>query len=250
MAEKVSAGSVPIATATSSRRFFFSATAIAAGRRGVCRAGGSARRLCHYPHARRACIAGSISDSRRSQPLAQMLRGYLLPLPVHACRLPIVDLHAIHAHVSFPALWIAGNHAGQGNKAAAIQWPALKDGKVQDAEIFSQDHLLARRVFGRNGARKKPPHFRQHGKHLQLLQKTFRRFELEQALDALRHVIQAIHIERKLHAPLAAELVHQHPAAWIPLHVLEQQRGAVRLGHPIGNLCHLQNGIHGLVDVL
>ena len=182
---------------------------------------------------------------------------------MHACRLSVVDLHAVHAHVPLSALRVAGDHAGQGNEAAAIQRPALEHGEVQDAEVFPQDYLLAGRIFCRNGAGKKPAHFREHGKHLQLPQKAFRRFELQQALDPSRNLIEAIHIERQLHAPLAAELVHQHPAARVAFYILKQQRRAARgspsvtfalrpapLGHSVGNLGDLENGVHWLVDVL
>jgi hypothetical protein len=44
---------------------------------------------------------------------------------------------------------------------------------------------------------------------------------LEQPFDTFRYLIQAIHVERQLHAPLAAELVHQYPAARVSLYVLE-----------------------------
>ncbi len=74
------------------------------------------------------------------------------------------------------------------------------------------------------------------------------------------HIIEAVYIERQLHAPLAAELVHQHPAARVSLDVLKQQRGAAwgilricllaLLGHSVSDLGDFENGVHRLVDVL
>ena len=186
-----------------------------------------------------------------------MFGGHLLPLPVHAGRLPVVDLHAVHAHVALSAFRVSGDHAGEGDKAAAIQRPALEYGKVQHAEVFPQDDLLAGRVFRRHGAGKEPAYFRQHGKHLQLSQQAFGRFELEQALDTSRHIIEAIHIERQLHTPLAAKLVHQYPAARVPLYVLKKKCRSTRststftrFRHSVGNLGDLENGVNWLANVL
>ena len=54
----------------------------------------------------RAALASPEASAtrRRPQPLAQVLRGHLLPLPVHTSGLSVVDLHAVHAHVPFSAL--------------------------------------------------------------------------------------------------------------------------------------------------
>ena len=80
----------------------------------------------------------------------------------------------------------------------------------------------------------------------------------------VRHGIEAIDIERQFHAPLAAELVHQHPAARVSFSVFKQQCraawGTFRSGtyaawpaplrYPVGNFGDLQKRVHGLVDVL
>ena len=168
-----------------------------------------------------------------------MFGGDLLPLPVHARSLVVVHLHAIHSHVALPAFRIAGDHAGQCDKAAAVQRPALKHGKLEYAEIFPHNNLLAGRIFCGHDAGKKSSHFRQHRKHFQFFQQTFRRFEFEQLFDAPGHVIQAIYLKRHLHALFAAELIHQHPAAGIALHILKQQceaaAGSSTLGNSVGN---------------
>ena len=183
-----------------------------------------------------------------------MLRGYLLPLPVHARGLPVVDLHAVHAYVAFSAFGVAGHHAGKGNEASTIQRPALEHGKVQHAEVFAQNYLLTGRVFGGDAAGEKPAHLGQHGQHLQLFHQAFGPFDCEQAFDPACHVVEAIDIERELHAALAAKLVHQDATTGVSFDVLKQQGGsagrALCFGHSVGDFSDFENRIHGLVDVL
>ena len=58
-----------------------------------------------------------------AEAVAQVFGGYLLPLPVHARGLAIVDLHAVHADVALPGLRVARYHARQGDERAAIHGP-------------------------------------------------------------------------------------------------------------------------------
>ena len=153
-----------------------------------------------------------------------MFRSDLLPLPVHAGGLPVVNLHTVHADVAFAAPRVPRNDARQGDESAAVERPALQHGKVEHAEhsprriTCLQGASFACTVSGKN-----PPDRRQHGQHLQLVHQTFRRLQMEQALDAPSHIVKLSTSSAMLHAPLAAELVHQHAAAGIALHVFKQQ---------------------------
>ena len=132
---------------------YFESAVFALGRQGRGRFQGpgcSSCRLRHHPYPSGPWISGSVCDGRPPQALTQVLRGYLLPLPVHARGLPVIDLHAIHAYIAFAGFRVTSGHAGEGNESAAVKRPALEHGKVQDAEVFSQDYLLAGRVFGGN----------------------------------------------------------------------------------------------------
>ena len=179
---------------------------------------------------------------------------------MHARGLTVVDLHAVHANVALTAFGVPGNHAGKGNEAAAIQRPALEYREIEDVEVFPQDHLLTRGVIFFHRAREKPAHPGQHGQHLQLAQQALRRLEVEQSLDSSCYVVKTIDIERHLHAPLAAKLVHQHPAARVSFYLFKQQCRATRsaldsrafapLGDSIGNLGDLENGVYRLLDAL
>ena len=72
-----------------------------------------------------------------------MLGGYLLPLPVHAGGLAVVDLHAIHSDVALARARVAGDDAGQGDEAAAVVRPALEDREIVEVEVLAPDHFLA-----------------------------------------------------------------------------------------------------------
>ena len=95
-----------------------------------------------------------------------MLGGILLALPVHAGGLAVVDLHAIHAHVALAGARIAGDDAGQGDEAAAVEGPALQNREVEDGEVVAEDHFLAGRVFGGDGFWEDIADGRELGQHL------------------------------------------------------------------------------------
>ena len=64
-----------------------------------------------------------------------MLGGDLLPLPVHAGGLAVVDLHAIHADVALAGARVARVHAGQRDEAAAVVRPALENREKIEIEV-------------------------------------------------------------------------------------------------------------------
>ena len=114
-------------------------------------------------------------------------------------------------------------------------------------------NLLARRVFRRDHLRKEAPNLGQFRQQLQLVHQRGRRLGMNQRTNPLCNRIQRIDLQRQLHAPLGAELVHQHLRAGKPRDVLEQQRrpaclcGALaQLGRAVGDLRHLQTRAHHL----
>ena len=162
-----------------------------------------------------------------------MLRRHLLPLPVHARRLPVINLHPIHADVALASSRIARVHARQRNKPPPIMRPALQNRKRIQIEVpraeslpctahpsrspSSETHSPARQAAAASSACPASPSGA---------------FTFISAADALRNLIQPLHAQRHRHAPLAAELVDQHLVPGMPLHVLKQQRrpaGRIRM---------------------
>ena len=178
-----------------------------------------------------------ICSRRHAQPLAEVLGRHLLPLPVHPSGLAVVDLHAVHAHISLavavaPA-WISGDDQRQCDEAATVHGPALQYGKVEHAEAIAPDDLLTQRLACRHDFGEVLPYLGQYGQHLQLAQHAFGRLHLHERLDAACDLVQTRCLKRHLHAAAAAELVHQHARAGIALDALEEQR------RPTGRVaCH------------
>ena len=145
---------------------------------------------------------------RCAQHVAVVFGGDFLALPVHAGGGGVINLDAVHADVALAGFGIAGDHAGQRDEAAAILRPALQDGKIQQREILFLDDFFA--WAGGDDLGEELAHIGQHGQHLQLFQKAFRRLHVEQLADAVGDFVQTIHAQRHLHAALGAELVDQH----------------------------------------
>ncbi len=124
MAAKVSAGSVPMATATSMRPF--------GDRLSRARLVHASRGARHDVHGGGAgvVVAHPARGRAAAQQFAEVFGGDLLPLPVHAGGARVVDLHAVHAHVALAGAGIARDDAGQGDEAAAVLRPALQGGKL------------------------------------------------------------------------------------------------------------------------
>ncbi len=87
--------------------------------------------------------------------LTIVLGGNFLPLPVHAGRLAVVDLHAIHADVALACARVARVDAGQRDEAAAVMRPALENGKRVEVEVVFENDFLAGRVLGADGLGKR-----------------------------------------------------------------------------------------------
>ena len=131
----------------------------------------------------------------------------------------------------------------------------MQDRKIKQIESLAENHLFARRILGRNCLGEKLADFRQHGQHLELLEEALRRLDLHEGANPSGNVIQRIDLEGQLHAPLAAELVHQHAGSAIALHILEEQRRTTRrptalagFRNPVGDLSDLQDRINFFAD--
>ena len=95
-------------------------------RRRARRRSRTASGLRHQLHARSQIVRITrtrASLSSRAQAVAQVFRRVLLPLPVHPRRLPVVHLHAVHAHVALARLRIARDDTRQRNERPAVLRP-------------------------------------------------------------------------------------------------------------------------------
>ncbi len=240
MAENVVAGSVPMATATSNRDPF-SLPSATCGRPPIGPSGmrdRAARRLRHRGHARRLLAelpAARVRNRRIAQGFAVVLRGHLLPLPVHAGGLAVVHLHPIHADIAFAGARIARVHARQRDEPPAIVRPALQNRKRVQVEACSRRITslhrasLALTVFG-NALVSAPS----CGSILSLSNRPSGAFTFISPEMRVRNFLDPLHAQRQRHAPLAAELVDQHLVPRMPFHVLEQQRRTA--GRILGSL--------------
>ncbi len=169
------------------------------------------------------------ASQRRAQHVTVVFGGNFLALPVHAGGGGVINLDAVHPGVALACFRIAGDHAWQRDEPAAILRPALQDGKIQQREIFFLDDLFAR--AGGNDLGEELAHIGEHGQHLQLFQKAFRRLHVEQLADALGNFVQGIDAKSHLHAALRAELVDQHRNAIPAFNIFKQQARARRGAH-------------------
>src|SRR5258708_11124210 len=142
---------------------------------------------------------------------------------MHACGLPVVDLHAIHPHVTLAGLGVARHDARESDEASRVLWPALQDWKVEKREAIALDYFFA--GAGRDCARKKLSCFRQEGEHLQFVEESLWRLEVHEDAHALSEFVEGSDAERQLHARVRAKLINEKLRSWIALEVLEQERG-------------------------
>ena len=137
-------------------------------------------------------------DCGISHAFAIVFRGDFLPLPVHASRALVIDLHAIHTDVALACLWIARDHARKRDEPSCIFWPALQDGKIEQRKIIALDHFFTR--AGCDGLGKKLAHLREQRQHFHFVQKALRRFHVHEGAYAIGDFVEAIYFEREPHA--------------------------------------------------
>ena len=157
-----------------------------------------------------------------AQMVAVMFGGYFLPLPVHARRALVVDLHAIHADVALAGFRVARDHAGQSDEAARVFRPALQDGKIEEREIVAFDDFFA--GAGGNCPGKELAHLGQHGQHLYFVEKALRRLDVHEGANAVGDFVEGVDFESAAHAAGRAELIDEKLLAGIAFEVFKQQR--------------------------
>ena len=153
-----------------------------------------------------------------------MFGAYFLALPVHAGGVVVVDLHAIHADVALAGFGVAGDHAGQGDEAAGVFWPALEDGKFIEREVVAANDFLAR--AGGNGLRKELSHLGEHGEHFYFVEEALRGLYVHELADAVGDFVELVDFEGEIHAAGGAELIDEDLGAGMAFDVLEEQSGA------------------------
>ncbi len=167
-----------------------------------------------------------------------MLCRHLLPLPVHAGSLAVVNLHPVHADIALARSRVARMHARQSDEPSPVMRPALQNRKCIQVESLALNHFLARRIFRLHLLRKGRRQRAELRQHLQLVQQpALGRLHLHQPRDPFRNLIEPVHSERHRHAPLAAKLVHQHRLPGKPLHLFKQQRRPARSILPLNDGC-------------
>ena len=197
---------------------------------GTVRDGDSA--ACRLGHGRDASgerIFGGVGCRSLAQGFAIVLGGDLLPLPVHAGGLSVVNLHAVHADVALARARVAGDDAGEGDEAAAVMRPALEDGKVVEVEVVAANTFLAGGVFGADGFGEGAGERAQLREHFELVEKAFRGFQVHQRMNPFGDFVKPFDAESQRHAPLAAELIDEDLVAGMALDVLEEQGGTTAL---------------------
>ena len=171
---------------------------------------------------------------------AVVLGAMLLRLPMHSGGARIEHLHAVTAHVALARFRILGDDHRPRDISAAVLGPALQDGKIEQRKTIRPDHILAFAVahgLGKNGA--KLGEFR---KHFDLVENALRRLHVQNRRNSPRDLVQRIHLERQIHAPLGANQVRHRskPRAFC---ALEQQRRAAPLDRAVRNLGDFQHRI-------
>jgi hypothetical protein len=184
--------------------------------------------------------------------------GDLLTLPVHAGGLAVVDLHAVHAYVAFPAARVAGDDAGEGDEAASVLGPGFEDREIEEVDVFAaMDDLFAGGVFCRDDFGKEAAYLGEHGEHLYFVHEAGGCLGFEEGADAVGDGVEGVGLEGETHAAFAAELVHQDACAGVAFDVFEEEGGASGIGcassefgGAVGDLGHLEDGVYFGGDAL
>ena len=188
----------------------------------------------------------------RSPPhqLTIMFGAMLLPLPVHAGRALVINLHAIGADVALAGVRdLRVTTDGRVMKRPPSSGQHWRMGKSSSEKLSCR--MTSLHGPERNFLGKKLAHLGQHGQHLDFVEQPLRRLHVHEHADAIGHFVQFVDVERHAHAVLGTELVDEQFGAAIALNVLKEQRRAAGgvhaarspLGYAVGDLGDLQDGI-------
>src|SRR5450759_2328622 len=175
--------------------------------------------------------------------LAEVGGAVMVDVDVHAGRLPVVDLQAVHAGVA-AALGVLGDHDRQGDEGTAVAGPRGQHRQARQVRRVD-DHVAERRLLDDLGG--VGGELTELAERLDLADEAARHLELDEAGDARRELVER-RPEGKLEPPIGAELVHQHGGGQPrrtgrPVRPLEEQRRPVRLAGAVGDLGHLEVGV-------
>src|SRR5437870_2501649 len=131
----------------------------------------------------------------------------LVEMPMHASRLPIVNLHAIEADVPRSLAWILGKDGGQRNEWAAIGRPAGQHGQNVQVGLTMND-LLTFAVF--HQLRRDPCEANQLQNNVQFLFERFWRFGLDELFHLARDLLDVLYSQRQSHSFARTEGVDQN----------------------------------------
>ena len=203
---------------------------------------------------RRGISIGRIAAQRHrhGHPPPRAFPGIVMPgprlvdMPVHARRMVVEDLHAVHADVAHARLGIDRVHHRQGYETPAVGRPALQDRKRRERRLSTRLHDLLAFAPPRHRTRKPAGHPGQQRQRPQLVrERRARRHGLpQQSVDPFREFAERPDAQRQRHAACGTEHVGQHGK--IRAGIFEQQRLAAA-GHfrnPVGYLGDLLHRRH------
>src|SRR5581483_11144906 len=166
----------------------------------------------------------------------------LVDLPVHERRVPVDDLHPVHADVAAAGLRVVGDHGRERDERRGVARPAALDREETEIDLVAaEDDLLADALADRLRPRV--------GDRLELLQpahlldQAFRRLHLEDVGELRGDVVEPLDAEGEAHPPLRAELVDQQRMLRT-LRMLEEKGRPAGLDGAVDDLRDLEVGVH------
>src|SRR5262249_803871 len=161
-----------------------------------------------------------------------MLRAVFVNLPVHPGGGLIVDLHPVHATVTFSGVRVLCEYEGQSDEAAAVFWPALDDREIQQRELaLLQNDFLAGSVL--HYLWEHSSHLGDSRHHFYFLDQSLRRLDVGDLHHSLTDFAVVGAPQSGEHSLATAEGVDQDRDR-VSFDFFEQQGGASRLGDTIG----------------
>ena len=178
----------------------------------------------------------------RGRALPVVVGPILMNMPVKTGGGFVVDLHAIHAQISFSGYGMTGDDYGKGDERATVFGPAGEDGQLGQIGVLGVDDLLAGSVF--YGFGKYVGHFLELGQQFQLLHPSFGWCNFQKTGEAFTQVVQFPDIKNSLNPLEASVQVGEYREVEI-LWVLKEKGRSVILHHPVGDFGHFKIGAYG-----
>jgi hypothetical protein len=175
-----------------------------------------------------------------------MPRPGLVPLPVHPGGGLIKDLHPVHADVLVAGLGVFGDDQRQRDKRAAVLGPALEHRQSRQIYLVATPddllHRAAAHAFGRQ--RSELSEFRQvRGE----AEEPPAEFYVQEVANPVRNRVEAGGAERQRH-PLPCSVEADSERKILADDVLEEESGATRFDHAVGDFGDLEVGRNRLCN--